>query len=210
VSYYIIRRSTYHRNIIFLDNHLLGVPVVTPFREDPKPLPPPSSLPPYPAIYLPIYKPTYQQPTNLPTYLHSRRCICPRRTWCTATADAIVYWTGLEKTASVALEPISPARHYSTWCCIIRMYARSPFSFSVLSFFYHYYYSFPTRPLRLRALFRSDLAVGKRRSVEGKGGELAQRRYTTTAAAAVNVRSEQRVYVRVFFYQSTKNITLKL
>ena len=93
----------------------------------------------------------------------------------------------------------------------IRMYARSPFSFSVLSFFYHYYYSFPTRPRRPRALFRSNLEVGKRRLVEGKGGELAQRRYTTTAAAAANVRSEQCVYVRVFlFYQSTKNIILKL
>jgi len=158
VSYYIISRSTYHQNIISRDNHLLCVLVVTPFREDPTPLPPPSSLPTiYLSTYLPTYLPTYQptdQPTNLLTYLHGRRCICPRRTWCTATADAIVYWTGLEKTASVALEPISPAGHHSIWCCIILyVYARSPFSFSVLSFFYHYYYSFPTRPRRPRALF---------------------------------------------------------
>lgn len=35
-------------------------------------------------------------------------------TWRWAVADAIVYWTGLEKTASAALEPISPAARKQT------------------------------------------------------------------------------------------------
>lgn len=54
-----------------------------------------------------------------------------------------------------------------------------------MSFFYYYYYSFLTLSSTPRALFRSYLAVGKRRIVEGKGGELAQRRYTTAAATHV-------------------------
>jgi len=50
--------------------------------------------------------------------------------------------------------------------------------------------------------------VGKRRIVEGKGGELAQRRYTT--AAATHVVCVCVCVCACFIFRSTKNIILKI
>lgn len=150
---------------------------------------------------LPIYLPTYQptnQPTNKSTNLPT--CICQRRTWCTATADAIVYWTGLEKTASVALEPISPARHHGIWCCII-LYVRSV---AVLFFCFEFFLSL--------LLFLSDSAAktegfisvrfsgGEKAVNVGEGRGVGATTLHNNSCCCANVCCEQCVYVRVFFF----------
>lgn len=116
-------------------------------------------LPAYLSIYLPTNQPT-NQPTNLPTYLH---------VYASVELDARQQRTPsfiepvLKKPLRLPLNPYPQPATMVSDVVLYCTYARSPFSFSVLSFFYHYYYFFPTRPRRPRALFRSDLAVGKRR-----------------------------------------------
>jgi len=209
VSYYIIHRFTYHRNIISRDNHLLCVTRCYTLSRRPDTASV-ALVPTYnPPIYLPTYQPT-NQPIYLPTYtvdvVHARVELNARQQRTPSFIEPV-----LKKPLRLPLNPYPQPATIVSDVVLYYMYVCSvAVLFFCFEFFYHYYYSFPTRPRRPRALFRSDLAVGKRRLVEGKGGELAQRRYTTAAAAA-NVRSEQCVYVRVFlFYQSTKNIILKL
>jgi len=88
------------------------------------------------------------------------------------------------------------------------VYARSV---AVLFFcfeFFFYYYTFLTRP-STEGFISVRFGGGKRRPAEGKGGELAQRRYTTAAATHV-VYVCVCVCVRVFYFSKHKEYyTLK-
>lgn len=147
--------------------------------------------------------PTYLSnlPSNLTTY-GRRRVLCARvRLDGTATADGRHRllnrsWKNRFGCPWTHIPGSPPSRLIGTHNNIR---ARSPFSFSVLSFFLLLLFLSETLS---RALFRSYLAVGKRRLVEGKGGELAQRRYTTAAATHV-------VSVCVFYFSKHKEYYTK-